>query len=348
MQFKFLGAIEDPSKTQIFYIPAFGLNTRDKFMLGGAVYNRAFPQKKFNFTLMPMYSFGLEKLAGSAEVNYNFYPDNVFRRIRVSALAKSYAGYEKLEPRVEFTFQPKNKKTGPVHSLLFRYANIVVNQEALPQYDDAYQIIHGRYGMQGGNALWGYALNTGLKINPDAFVSWETEAGLTFQYFQNTFLRGRLFYGQFLDGNGLPEVFHYGLSGSFDFMMDDVFLDRAMISDDLTGFEKQTNLRHGGFRGFAPVHSGEWMLAFNLDADIPQFGLFSLFADLGVTNTSSRLLYDAGFRISLIKNVLDFYFPIVGEPYGTTFPETFNGFFNHMRFRLQLQNLNPAHTLYGK
>lgn len=343
---QFPGALEDADKNQLFVLPAFGLNTSDKFMLGAILYNRLFPQKKFNYTVMPMYSFGLEKLAGSAELNYNLYPTSVFRRIKLTGLVKSFAGYRKIEPSLELTFNPASLKYSPVQRLLFRYSWIGIDRQVLPLYEGHYEVAEGRYSLEKGNGLLTYGFNSGLRTKKGDFLSWDNELNVAWKYANKTYLRARVFYGRFLSGDNIAPGFRYGMSGSFDYQMDDIFFDRAMISDSYPAFERQTNLRDGGFRGFVPVSSGSYLAAVNLDAGIPQFGLFTLFADFGYSGDESGLFYDAGVRVNLIRNVLEFNFPIFGDPFEKGSPETFNDFTSHLTFRLRLDNLNPFKALY--
>jgi hypothetical protein len=346
---RFPGAVEDPDYKQLFVIPAIGANTSDNLMLGAGFYNRLFPEKRFNYFIMPMYSFGLQRLAGSAEINYNVFPDWLFRRIRFTALAKSYAGYRKAEPRVEFAFKPRSFKYSPDQRFFFRYSFVNVDLETLPIYEEnRYGILEGRYSLDNDTGLWRYGFSTGLRNKMGDFLSWDSDLMLSWQYFRNSFISARVFYGQFLQGDGILPAFQFGLSGSFDYMMDDVFLDRAGISHDFTGFEVQTNLRHGGFRGWVPIMADSWMTTINLDVDIPFIGLFNLFADVGWTGNTTGMLYDAGIRFQIIRNVLEFYFPVVGDPYEGTFPETFRDFTSQMRFRLRMNNINPLNTLYRR
>lgn len=346
LSIEFPGALEDDQKNQLFVIPAFGLNTSDKFMLGAVFYNRLFPQKQFNYTIMPMYSFGLQRLAGSADINYNLYPQTLFRRIRMSGVGKSFAGYRKIEPSLEFTFNPKSLKYSPSHKLLFRYTWVGVEKSVLPIYEGHYEIAEGKYSFEKGTGLWRYALSTGLRYKINDFLAWDSEFNVSWQYARKTFMKARLFYGRFLNSDNIMPGFQYGLSGSYDYQMDRTFFDRAMISDSYGAFERQTNLGDGGFRGYAPVASSSSMAALNFDLGIPQFGLFTIFADLGYSGDQSGLLYDAGIRVNLIKNVLEFNFPVFGDPYLSGSPETFNDFTGHMTFRLRLDNLNPFNALY--
>jgi hypothetical protein len=70
-----------------------GFNKYDKFMLGAAAYNHFLPGKHFEWTLMPMYSFGDQSLVGHADAFFHFYPSTAFQEIRFGANMSSYHFY---------------------------------------------------------------------------------------------------------------------------------------------------------------------------------------------------------------------------------------------------------------
>ena len=48
----------------------------NQVMAGAAVYNIFSPEKKFEYVIVPMYSFRLNEIAGSANLYYHLYPYN--------------------------------------------------------------------------------------------------------------------------------------------------------------------------------------------------------------------------------------------------------------------------------
>src|SRR5690606_27893274 len=209
-----------------------------------------------------------------------------------------------------FAFTPRSMKYSPAPKLLFRYSWISVNRDVLPLYEGRYEIAEGKYALEKNSGLWRYALSTGLRYKTGDFLAWDSEMNVSWQYARKTFMKARLFYGRFLDGNNILPGFQYGLSGRFDYQMDHTFFDRAMISSPYAAFERHTVLGDGGFRGYVPIASSSSMAALNFDLGIPQFGLFTIFADLGYSGDHSGLWYDAGVRVNLIRNVLEFNFPV--------------------------------------
>ncbi|MGK7397085.1 MAG: M1 family metallopeptidase [Candidatus Cyclobacteriaceae bacterium M3_2C_046] len=340
-KFQLIGSVDQPDRTELFFVPTAGLNTNDKFMLGGAFYNSIFPPKRTNFIVMPMYSFGLNKLAGSAELNFNIFPDQVFRQIKFSGFAESYAGFEKIEPRISLYIKPSNLQTSPRQRLDIKYTQVSVNVEALPLYPNSYNIISADYNIRQGNPIFNYNFRTGVRVKPEDFTMWEGELDLSYQFLQNTFLKTRLYYGNFLDATNLDQAFQLRMSGSYDYLMETTFLDRAGISDLYPAFNIQTDLRHGGFRSFVPVTTSGWLSALNIDLDIPYFPLFSVYGDVGLTDNTNGIFYGAGLTFTLIRNVLDFYIPLAGDTYLNDFPNDLNHIGENIRFTLQLDNISP-------
>ena len=74
LSFNFLTKFEDPTKTQISYLPLIGANYYNGFMAGAAIYNYSLYQKRFEYLLAPMFAFRSKSPVGFAEFNFNIYP----------------------------------------------------------------------------------------------------------------------------------------------------------------------------------------------------------------------------------------------------------------------------------
>jgi hypothetical protein len=151
----------------------------------------------------------------------------------------------------------------------------------------------------------------------------------------------RWFYGRFLMNNGFPEVYNFQVSGSTDYLMQEILLDRQQISPWLQGFANQTDLQQGGFRGFVPLSSDQWLTSLNFSSDLPNFNLFSIFADLGYLEGSEGLIYDAGIFIKVIPDILEVYLPLLGNSYPGDTPDQFRDLQRNLRFTLHLDRMNP-------
>lgn len=334
-----IGGIETGPKKRINFFPTMGANTRDKYMLGAALYNNVIPQNKFNYVVMPMYSFGLNQLAGSAELNYSVYPSDIFQKITFGGVAKQYAGYQKAEPNITFTFKQQELRTSPKQWLQFKYTAIGIDTELQPNYESDYQILSAIYNIENGNAITQYSFNSEVQLKPQDFTLWKNKAMVKHQYQKGRFASLNLFFGSFLNNDNVAPSFQLGMSGSTDYLMETTFLDRAQISNTFTAFEHQTDLEHGGFRAFLPgAITNNWLAAANVDFDMPFTKLVSLYGDLGLI--SSDVYYGSGLKIDLLNNTLAFYLPLVGTNYNGVV-ESFDSFRDQIRFSLNLKQVNP-------
>lgn len=335
-----IGGIEIDDKSELYFLPAFGLNTRDKFMLGAAFYNNVFPQQKFNFAIMPMYSFGLNQLSGSADISYNFYPNSLFQNIEVGVLGRRYAGFNKLDPSLSFTFMKKDFNTSPTQRLNFSYNFIDVDTSLLGLYKPYYEVFSGSYSIDFGNPILRFGLATEVQVEPGEWSVWNNQAIAAYQYMSGKVLRMRLFYGTFLNQDNVHPSFALRMSGSTDYLMESTFLDRAMISEKFVALEHQTDLRQGGFRNYLPsAYSNDWLFAANFNLDIPVIGFFSIYGDVGLL-PGSDLLYDTGLQFGFIRNALRVYVPLAGSNFNG-FVEGFNQMGEQIRFTLDLNRINP-------
>jgi len=124
--------IEKTATPSVYVAPVFAWNNYDKSMLGIALYNKSVPKKKFEFGIVPTYSFVTKKLRGTGEVNYNIYTKNKFvKNIKLGFGVKSYArnynwlfdyylDYKRYVPSIEFKLGKKKVNSSFDHSLSYR------------------------------------------------------------------------------------------------------------------------------------------------------------------------------------------------------------------------------------
>lgn len=129
-----LGSLDNPDKTQLFYSPVIGWNNYNRWMFGLAFYNHLVLQKKFEFELVPMYSFGTADIAGYAHVAYNIFPDNTpFQSISLGVRGTRYSyskvpfdmNFNKIAPELAIKFKKSNPNSKLNNSIIYRYIVLV-------------------------------------------------------------------------------------------------------------------------------------------------------------------------------------------------------------------------------
>lgn len=73
------------------YLPVAAGNFYNGAMLGLALHNYGFYQKRFEYLVAPMYAFNTKSVSGFAEFNVNLYPKKVARQITIGAKAKTFS-----------------------------------------------------------------------------------------------------------------------------------------------------------------------------------------------------------------------------------------------------------------
>jgi hypothetical protein len=74
--------IKEPPKNALIISPLFGVNSYDKFMIGGIISNYKLPSSRFQFFVAPLYSTGAKKLNGIGKLNYSFFPSGTLKKNR--------------------------------------------------------------------------------------------------------------------------------------------------------------------------------------------------------------------------------------------------------------------------
>jgi hypothetical protein len=346
-------SIERWDKATINWLPVFGANTSDKFMLGAAFSNSLLAPKKLQYLAMPMYSFSRKELNGIGRLQLNILPQSFARQVNVGVTVQRFERYFKVEPSFTFVL-PHRVGFGPQQQI--QLALTSVNNQDLGLTSSIYT---AEYGAHGGNALHSWTAHVELNrlLANDREASGTNAAVLlraaaTYQrfYAPKKRVQLRLFGGRFLDSQS---DFVLGLSGSPDYRRQTAFLDRQQTSPALAAQQHQTDDRDGAFKAFVPVYDSKWLSTLNLQVDVPALPL-AVFADFGTSGSSQFLAgrptaqstyYDAGVAIPVFRNVLQFYFPVAGSQFNNGLPASRQDFTDGIRFLLNLNSLSPFRLL---
>lgn len=346
-----IASLDNPDKVQLFFSPAIGWNDYNRWMLGLALYNHAVLQKKFEFELMPMYSFGTKDFAGYGHIAYNIFPNNTpFQRITLGVTSTRYAytkqpfdlNFNKIAPELKIVFKKPSWKSKLNSSLRYRYimlfndsykTNVTTSllnssvsytkTQTLHRFNDiTYELyrkdpIHPfkiNINMQEGGQR---TTTSGLVINEMYKLSLIANYGYNFKG-KNKGISIRLFAGTFLGTSAWDAApYRFRLSGQTgyqDYLYDNIYLGRTETSGILANQFAETD---GGFKFFSPVgQTGKWLTALNIKSSVGNLKLpIKLYADIGTTANDGlakdKLLYDGGLCLSLSDNLFEVYFPLL-------------------------------------
>jgi hypothetical protein len=340
LKLQFLTSLDNPNKTQLFYAPVAGWNNYNKWMLGMLFHNVSLTQKKFEYQLMPMYSFGTKGLTGYGKAAYYFFPkNNLIQQLSVGAVTTRYSYadvpmdlyFNKIVPELIIEFKNKSAISPYKHTLKYRNINII--QDAFDvhfqldatggsyQYSKKSTTLHFNdlnYTFSKKDAIKPYSLNLNLQQGQNIF-----KTALTANYSHNYRRKSkgldlRLFAGTFLFTNAVDAgPYRFRLSGQRgyqDYLYDHIYLGRTETSGRWANQFTETD---GGFKFYSPLgQTSQWVTALNIKSSLGNLKLpINVFADIGITGkdgrTNETILYDAGVYIPVIKNMFEVYFPLL-------------------------------------
>ena len=144
-----------------------------------------------------------------------------------------------------------------------------------------------------------------------------------------------------------------GTTGAEDYTFSDYFIGR---NEQQRGWRGQQIMERDGFfkqrmEYISPVgKTDDWLMALNLNADFPTFPTLKIFADIGTyaeawkeNSSNGRFLFDAGLQVSLFKNIVNIYAPILSSKVFRDYKELYlqdKKFLKSISFSINLQNLH--------
>jgi hypothetical protein len=314
LRLQWLGSIDNPQRTQVFFAPLTGWNYYDGFTPGIAFYNSLLFPKKINVVVLPQYALRSGRWVGLGSVSLPFYlKHSFFHSITFTSAMRTYT-YESgpvtgvegdVELRyVRFTqwlfFDIRNANPRSSVTQKITYRNIFLRQQ-----QQTYSSGQPPADVPFDNGLFNsvsYSYADHRVINPfrfdftvelgnphdDAYAKVFGEGNFTVTYprRKNGF-DVRVSGGVFLNDPAMTR-YKFRLSsttGTDDYLFDHVFLGHSEESGFLS--QQVTDGKDGGFRmrtnGVMPRigESSSWILSINLKAPLPFFMPLFLFADGG-------------------------------------------------------------------
>jgi hypothetical protein len=370
-------------KNKMYILPSLGYNYYDGFELGLVFHNLTIPENRFRYILSPMYGFKSGSFIGAGSVSYSWYPENLFKEITLQADAKTfhynastlniadplYARYLKIAPSLNFRFNEHNLRSSVTRILTLKAYSIQEDnfkfsldvsdslfKPSITQQQKVYGLV--RYTHKNDRTFNPFSYGAEAQINKD-FVKLSAEGKLHIDYFKKgKALRLRAYAGKFIEINSTPDISRYYLNSTYtadkDYLYDGTYFGR---SEQNGAAAHQINIMEGGFKVPTPLYASQigrsdnWLVAANLSTDLP-FGKLPvrLFLDIGtfedatkLNPSGQKLLYDAGFEITLPYDIVSVYFPVVlskdfKDYMNTMYPKKVFG--NSITFRIDLNKIN--------
>ncbi len=382
---RFLPALENPNKRQIFCIPLYAWNKYNGNMLGLFINNDFFPDQKTEFNFTPLYSFTTNDLNGYLSIGRNFHiSSTILKNIKIGVNTsrfgtKSFGGltdisYEKLAPSIELDFKQATARSLFENKLILRHVTVLENKtsegylsnfnnQSISAMDITYKLAHNL-------ATYPTNFKTNLQIGTADYnftrLSFEVNQGISYNPSKKK-ANIRLFAGTFLNEQstattGLNQGRTYfqagGTTGYNDYFYDEAMFGRAEGNQQQTFLARQVLNRDAGFRNFVAIGSSRtWLSAANITLPFPfklPIGFYTdcaygeIFITEANTNNYSyetKFLAVGGLYVSIAKNVFEIYLPLFASQNVMDVWQLNNGFEHPFNRASFILNLNAMNPI---
>ncbi|SEK55643.1 hypothetical protein SAMN04487910_0810 [Aquimarina amphilecti] len=320
IQFRFLQDVEDPTRSQIFYIPEFEFNVYDGLTIGSKFYNKTFIRRDFDYRITPSYGFLSKKLIGSAFFQYrDQIADYDLYQIKYafSGSMFSYAPdllFRRFSPSVDFYWRPQDLRSNERQRLSIRSVNVFRERDDNnPVETPDYSVFNVRYRYSDFNLLdfTSYVFDYQIAKN---FSKLSTTINYRKVFLNNRQLNLRLFAGAFIynDTEKDGDFFSFALDRPTDYLFDFSYLGR---SEETGLVSQQIIIAEGGFKSQLDYpFANQWITTLNANTNIWKW--IYAYGDAGFVKNkgiSPKFVYDAGVRVSLVADYFELFFPVVSN-----------------------------------
>jgi hypothetical protein len=299
---RFLPALENPNKRQIFCIPLYAWNNYNQSMLGVHLSNDVFPMTKTEISFTPLYSFTTNDWNGYLNLAKNIFPKQggTYKKVKIGLNMARFATiglydndgtanltYEKVAPFIELHFKQKNDRSLFSNVLKLRHVTVLENKQNSGYFNNwnnqsisAFDITHKfKHDLK----TYPSSANVNLQIGTINYTFGRISADFTQGILYND--KGktatiRLFAGTFLDNkssNNYTDISQSrsyfqagGTTGKFDYFYDEAMFGRAENNQQQTFLARQVINRDAGFRNFVGIGSSNtWLTSANLTLPFP-------------------------------------------------------------------------------
>lgn len=367
LKVQFLWADYKASNTQLFIAPAFGINHYDGIMNGLAFYSHPLNKNHYDFYFVPMYSHLSKHIQGMAALTYRFYTNrngifsitptlqfkkfsfnqNIFlQEYTKTKFSLSISGYFNTKNiyRIDYSFNFIKYNQPSYDTVLLKYLNVrdndMLNNLKLTTYHNfEYSKLKNGLNLEHNKSI--------VKLSDAIRVIYTYS-----KYKKRIQLRG--FGGAFLYRDELmdiPRDYRFRLSswsGYQDYKFEHYFYNRYASHNNL--FSQQLVQADGAFIIKTTLgQTWDWLAVLGADIDLPGLLPLTFYVNQGfyqnresITPNKTMQLYESGFELSLLKNVVHLWFPLSMSEEIRRNTEIFtDNYLQKIRFSVYLNSLNP-------
>ena len=316
IKFTFMKDLEDPYYNQILYVPTLTYNLYDGLSPGLRLHNKTILDKPFTFDVNPAYSTTSKSFSGEMAfmINKNYRESKLFNvKYLMSGSYFHYApdaAYLKINPTIQIRIRESNFRDNRKQLISLR--QVLVNREKSIYIEDNttenYSVFNLKYLNTKTEITNHFSLLTDFQMS-SKFGKLSGEIQFRKLFDDNREFSLRVFAGSFLYNNSNSNFFSFALDRPTDYLFDYNFYGRSESSGL---FSQQFIMADGGFKSKLDTpFANQWMTTANLGYTI--WNYFEIYGDFGLVKnrfTNPKFVYDSGFRINLVPNYFELYFPV--------------------------------------
>lgn len=310
----FLKDIEEPSLSQVFYIPKLDYNYYDGLSPGIVLSNKTIVSRNLLYKLQPFYSPKENTVVGNATLTYfkNYINQPHYRtQFWLTGSRFHYQPglfYRNIVPSVLFSFRDQNFRSSKRHFLNFRYIYVERDFSSEPINEPDYGIFNARYSYSHQLATKTTSFSADLQLK-NSFTKLSTTLRYRNFFKDDHQFHIRLFAGAFLKNKTSDDYFSFGISSVQDYLFDYRLLGRS----ESEGFYSQQFVwADAGFKSKIDTPlANQWL--FSLNAGISLWKWVEVYGDTALIKRKNHSLihgFDSGIRLNLVNDYFELYFPV--------------------------------------
>ena len=309
LKFQLIGSIDNPNKTQIFFIPNYNWNYYDKSLLGLNIYNRILPKNGFSYSISPLYSIKQNKSAGSLQLGYETYNSNSFiQKLKTGILFEKYSyqhntynvncsqQYSRFEPFLEIILKKNNNRSKQQSYLRTEFIHLDKGYEKL-------NFLNANYKFSNNRTLHPYSINISTQFGVD-LEKYSITGKYNYSINKNKNIHIRGYLGFVNTNNNNYNLNMSGWRGNNDYTFSNRFLGRS----ETNGFLYQQITENEGFiKHPTNINSNKFLTSISVNYNLTK--KFNIYAETGTNG--NQWAYGFGFNVPI--GGINLYIPILTE-----------------------------------
>jgi hypothetical protein len=317
LQIRLYQDFDNPLKNQLFVNPFFEYNYYDGIILGTQIYNESFLHNYFTYSISPSYATKDKSLTGSFSMTgYRYFENYKPYGVRYGFNYRYYhydhnLAYRRYNPYIAVKFRDRYLRKRKGADLVLQFMKIDKDPLQKVLESDKYSVFDVSYSGFDVNVIKDFFYKFDVQF-ADKFGKVSTMFRYRYLTNKNRQWDFRLYAGAFLYNHTKTGYFSFALDRPTDYLFQYHYYGR---SENSGIFHQQFIWSEGGFKTFFPDQFADaYIISNNINIGIWKW--FNLYGDWAWKKNRGerfKFYYDSGFRINLVQDYFEVFFPIYSK-----------------------------------